>query len=159
MKYFTSFIPFLFACGGENTKSSEVPPPAEMDWGSWELRVDFQGQSETCADIGASGENLGTLYGEVEEQDSPLLSMSLGDMFLEGELNSEGFSIDGYRSVPAENEEGYGIRANIEADLDGEHSFSGQLVYDLNFMTGSCEIRINIEGAWLYYEPPPPCTS
>jgi hypothetical protein len=131
---------------------------AEVEWGSWELNTHFVTESETCSDMGASGENLGTLYGEIDINETNELTMTLGDQFLSGSLNPDGFFIEGFRPIEVTGDDSvYGIGVDLEGWSSDPLQFSGILVYRLDFPNGLCEMEFNIDAGWLYYEPPPFC--
>ena len=152
---------FTFACKAE---SSDKPPgseePAvEIDWGSWELHTTFVYQDEVCADLGANGESLGVLYGEMDVEEPAALSMSLGDQELSGERDDEGFQMNSFNAIPVNGaeEDEYGIGAVLTGAVLDKHSFTGKLVYQLDFPNGYCNIESEIDAYWMYYEPPPSC--
>ena len=149
----------ILGCTEENTgKETSEGPPAEVDWGSWELNTVFLRQDDICSDLGASGENLGTLYGEMDVGERSLF-MTLGDLSLSGERNSQGFEMTAFREIPvngAEPDE-YGIGALLTGEMEDYRSFGGKLVYKLDFPNGYCEIEVEVDAYWMYYEPPPDC--
>jgi hypothetical protein len=146
-----------FGCDPHEASSVESPI-AEVEWGSWELETHFVTESESCSTMGASGEYLGTLYGEVDVGETDELTMTLGDQFLSGSLNSDGFFIEGFRPIEVTGDDTlYGIGVDLEAWSSDPLQFSGTLVYRLDFPSGVCEMEFDIDAGWLYYEPPPFC--
>ena len=133
-------------------------PPVEVDWGSWELFTTFLGQDEICSELGASGESMGTLYGEMDAGEKTLY-LSLGDLYLSGERDDKGFELTAFRESPVNGAEPgeYGIGAALEGEMGDYRSFEGMLVYQLDFPDGYCEIDVAVDAYWMYYEPPPDC--
>jgi hypothetical protein len=159
MRYLSAIV--LFACAPQ---SAEKPEDTEgllvdIDWGSWEIHTTFTQQDEICSDLGADGQGLGVLYGEMDVDETTTVSMSLGDQNLSGERNDTGFVMKSFRSIPvtgAEEDE-YGIGAELTAFVTDLHSFNGTLVYQLDFPNGYCTIESEVDAYWMYYEPPPAC--
>ena len=154
----------FFACQTSTDKTAneiQSEPVVELDWGSWQIDVTFQQQDVICSDLGADGQGLRTLYGEMTLGESPDVSMSLGDQALSGTLTPTGFEMDSFRpiEVTGEDPEEYGIGAVLTGTVLDLHTFSGTLVYQLDFPAGFCNIVFDAEGSWMYYEPPPPCNS
>jgi len=150
----------LVACLNETEKSSETEgPPVEIDWGSWEINTTFIQQDDICTDFSASGENLGILYGEMDVGEPSQISMTLGDQDLSGERSDHGFKMTSFRSIPVNGAEAdeYGIGAVLNATVHDLHSFTGKLVYQLDFPAGYCNIESEVDAYWMYYEPPPSC--
>ena len=157
------YIVFLltFACKAETSEKSPITegPAVEIDWGSWELHTSFVYQDEVCTDLGANGSNLGTLYGEMDVGEPRELSMSLGDKELSGERDDQGFQMNAFNSIPVNGaeEDEYGIGVVLTGTVLDKHSFTGRLVYQLDFPNGYCNIESDIDAYWMYYEPPPSC--
>jgi hypothetical protein len=151
-------IALLSGCSEESEKPIPEGPPVEVDWGSWELQTVFVGQDEICSDLGANGENLGTLYGEMEVGEKALF-MSLGDMYLSGERDDEGFEMMAFREIPVNgaDPDEFGIGAVLDGEMSDNRSFHGTLLYQLDFPNGYCEIEVEVDAYWMYYEPPPDC--
>ena len=151
----------LVACAPapEEKVPEEQEPPIEIDWGSWEIHTTFVQQDEICADLGASGAGLGTLYGEMDVDDTPRIAMSLGDQALEGVRDADGFAMTSFNPIPvngAEPDE-YGIGAVLTGTVLDLHNFTGTLLYQLDFPNGFCTIELDVDAYWMYYEPPPAC--
>jgi len=150
---------FLMACaGGKADDDTARVPVVEVDWGSWQLDSSFETESDTCAGLGASGESLGTLYGEIEVGHPNEISMLLGDLLMEGTRSADMFEIEGFSPIDTgDDTDAYGIGASITGSPSDSHNFTGTLVYALDFPADYCEIYADIVAEWLYYEPPPPC--
>jgi hypothetical protein len=148
----------LLACT-EDSENKRIGTTVDVDWGSWEISTDLQHQDEVCESLGANGSNIGILFGEIEVDDSVGLILSLGDKVLTGDRDEEGFFITAFNELEVNHAEPdeFGIGVMIGATVLDEHSFTGSLVYQLDFPNGFCNIEMNIDAFWLYYEPPPDC--
>ena len=152
-------ITLLLACSGELAPKSD---PSYLEWGSWELTTTFLSQSETCSSMGASGEAMTVLYGEMDVFGENDIELSLGDMVLEGFRDDAGFFISTFQEIDVtsdDSEQTYGITAELDGTVEDLKSFNGYLSYLLDFPNGYCAINLEIDAFWLYYEPPPDCGS
>ena len=151
---------FSLACQtGAIDKPVEEGPVVEIDWGSWELHTTFVQQDAICSELGGNGENLGILFGEMDVEEPTNLSFSLGDQALSGERDDVGFELTSFREIAVNGAEPneYGIGTTLSATVIDVHSFTGTLVYHLDFPNGYCNIESDIDAYWMYYEPPPAC--
>jgi len=136
----------------------ESGPPSEVEWGSWELETTFLQQSAICSDMTANGQDE-LLYAEVNVEEPDTISMLLGTRTLIGVRTASGFLLEGFDAIDtgADDPMEHGLGSMIDATVEDEKSFSGVLVYTLDFPQGFCEIESSIEAIWMYYEPPPDC--
>ena len=149
---------FFIGCSQNETKELvEAGPPSEVDWGSWELTTTFVSQSAACSDMGANGAGLGTLFAEVDVGDPDQIEVLLGPRSLQGLRDDKGFSVESFDPIPVDNTDGLGIGVYLEAAVEDEHTFTGELSYEITTTGGSCIIEVDVDAYWLYYEPPPPC--
>ena len=151
----------LVACApAPEEKVPEVQePPVDIDWGSWEIHPTFVQQDDICTDFGANGAGLGTLYGEMNVEETAQIAMALGDKALEGTRDSEGFEMTAFNPIPVNgaDPEEYGIGAVLSGTVLDMHHFTGVLLYQLDFPDGLCIIELDVDAYWMYYEPPPAC--
>ena len=155
------FTTIIFACASKPVDETldTQGPLVEIDWGSWELQTTFLQQDDVCSDLGADGQGLGVLYGEMDVDETATLSMSLGDQQLSGERDETGFTMTSFRPIPVNgaDEDEFGIGAVLTGTVIDLHSFNGSLVYQLDFPNGYCNIETEVDAYWMYYEPPPAC--
>jgi len=151
---------FLACTPGEKTDEGTIQNSVYVDWGSWEITTTFVQESEICNELGANGQEMDTLYGEMTTDTPDYLSMSLGSVFLEGMRNRAGFILEGWQSIPVtgvEDPDTYGIATSLSAEVESRHAWEGALNYTLDFPDGVCEIDLDVVAEWMYYEPPPDC--
>ena len=126
------------------------------------MATTFVSETETCADMGASGSSMGVLYGEMDVFGTHDIELRLGSLLLSGFRDANGFFASSFQEIPITGDESGQIQG-ITAELDGEaedaKNFSGTLNYILDFPNGYCSIGLEVDAFWLYYEPPPPCES
>ena len=141
----------------EVKEPQETGPPSDVDWGSWELSTTFISQSDACTAMGANGSNLGTLFAEVEIGNPDQIEVLLGSRALQGVREAKGFSVESFDPIPVDNTDGLGIGVYLEAIVEDEHNFTGDLSYEITTASGACLIQVEVDAFWLYYEPPPDC--
>ena len=150
---------FLLACSSEKQTALE---PTVLEWGSWELATKFVSETETCAEMGASGASMTTLYGEMDVFGAHDIELRLGTLILTGFRDAGGFFASSFQEIPITGDDSnhpYGITAELDGESKDPKSFYGNLNYILDFPNGYCSIGLEVDAFWLYYEPPPDCGS